>query len=91
MLLVKKKIKFLSLFLFGENKTKNGIIDFSQQFKTPEQTSPVGRSLAVQEADYKSKAVYRLSQPVPMKSFEGMSADRRQTLAINYLSEKKNQ
>ena len=32
-------------------------------FKTPEQTvSPVGRSLAVLEADYKSKVVHRLSE-----------------------------
>ena len=59
---------------FGENKTKNGIIGFVQQFKTREQTSPVGRSLAVQEADYKSKVAYRLSEPVPMKTFEGMRA-----------------
>ena len=73
MLLV-KKFRFLSLFVFGENKTKNGIIGFSYLFKTPEQTSPVGRSLAVQEADYKSKVVYRLSEPVPMKIFEGMRA-----------------
>ena len=74
MILVRKKFHFYSLHVFGENETKNGIIGFSYLFKTPEQTSPVGRSLAVQEADYKSKVVYRLSESVSMKIFEGMRA-----------------
>ena len=69
-----EKFKFFSLFVFGENKTKNRIIGFSYLFKTPEQTSPVRSSLAVQEADYKSKAVHRLSELVTIKSFEAMRA-----------------
>ena len=69
-----EKFKFFSLFVFGENKTKNRIIGFSYLFKTPEQTSPVRRSLPVQKADYKSKAVHRLSELVTIKSFEAMRA-----------------
>ena len=70
-----REIQFFFLpIVFGENKTKNRIIGFSYLFKTPEQTSPVRRSLAVQEADCKSKAVHRLSELVTIKSFEAMRA-----------------
>ena len=51
-------------------------------FKILQQTPTVGRSLAVQEADYKSQVVHRVVEPVTIKS-------GRKMFVYNYKREKK--
>ena len=52
-------------------------------FKTPEETSPVGRSLAVQEAYNKSYVVHRVLEPVTIKSRRKIFVYKRKKKSIN--------
>ena len=54
----------------------------AQYFCKGQQTPTVGRSLAVQEADYKSQVVHRVLEPVTIKS-------GRKMFVYNYKRKKK--